>query len=508
MTAEQWKRISGIFAEALGVEPAARGAFLDQACHGTPDVRVEVEQLLRRYEAQPGFLEDDAHFAPLRAVMESQGGGTLVGRRVGVYEITAEIGRGGMGVVYLATDTRLGRLVAVKALPARVAQDPLRRERLRREARAAATLSHPGIAAVHALEEDGDALYMISEYVRGRSLRTALADGPLSPGRGLALLRCVAEALAAAHAAGVIHRDLKPENVLLPDGGGVKLVDFGLARVTHDSEAGDTRLSLTRPGSVLGTPGYMAPEQIRGETTDARTDVFAFGVLAYELVTGLHPFTAEQPGAMLARVLEDEPDYALLSARAPGGLATVVARCLRKAPHERYQTAGEVLAALDTVSGIDVARGLPGVASGRTAGSQAVRWWRIHQSVVAAATVFALWPLSLVRGQVEWGNALFFLGLAAAVTVVTLRLNLWFLSTFERRALAAQRARWRPLLLLADAAIVVATGAAALLVMPHSAGVASLLLTLSLALALAAAVIEPATAREAFPGDDAAGTAA
>ncbi len=314
MTPERWKRISGVFAEALALDPDARPAFLEVACREHPEDLSLIGQLLSRDLAQPHLLEGRELLAPLQAPTPP---GTLVGRRLGAYEVIAEIGRGGMGVVYLATDTRLGRLVALKALPVALAGDPARRERLRHEARAAAALSHPNIAAIHALEETDDAVYLVSEFVRGRSLRQALDGSPLPAPEAMAVLRGVAEALAAAHAAGIVHRDLKPENVLLTESGGVKLVDFGLARFLRPPGDDQTRSQLTRSGMVLGTPGYMAPEQVRGEPVDARADVFAWGALAFEVVTGEPAFGARAATAALARILEAEVDLSPVRARLP-----------------------------------------------------------------------------------------------------------------------------------------------------------------------------------------------
>ena len=195
------------------------------------------------------------------------------GTDIGPYRIVEEIGRGGMGVVYDAEDTRLRRTVALKALPAEYARDPVRRERLTREARAAAALTHPSIATIYALEEHDGSLYLVSELVRGQTLRDELARGPLPPERLLPTLIELASGLAAAHAAGIVHRDFKPENIVRCLDGRVKILDFGLARLA----ANETR--LTQTGTALGTPGYMPPEQLAGQDVDARTDVFAFGVV-------------------------------------------------------------------------------------------------------------------------------------------------------------------------------------------------------------------------------------
>ena len=201
-----------------------------------------------------------------------------VPERIGHYLIRGVLGEGGMGVVYLAEDSRLGRTVALKAVAPQYVGDPARRERLRREARAAASLQHPGIATVFALEEIDDHLYIAGEYVPGETLRDELARGPLTPARAVETMLAIARALAVAHERGVIHRDLKPENLMRTPAGDMKILDFGLARV-HDPVSTDATLSAE--GSVLGTPAYMSPEQIRGKTVDGRADLFALGVVLY-----------------------------------------------------------------------------------------------------------------------------------------------------------------------------------------------------------------------------------
>lgn len=502
MSPERWKRISGLFADALARPPGERGAFLAGACPDA-DERADVEALIARHDAMPGLLEGVEHLAPL-GLEVSTPPGTLIGRRIGPYEVTAELGRGGMGVVYLATDTRLGRLVALKALPAHLARDPVRRERLRQEARAAAALSHPNIAAVHALEEEGDHVYVVSEFVRGRSLRQALADGPLPRDEAARVLRGIADALAAAHAAGVVHRDLKPENVLLAQAGGVKLVDFGLARFLQPSGDSRTRSQLTKSGIVLGTPGYMAPEQLRAESVDARADVFAWGVVAFEVLTGQPPFGGDHAAAVLARVLEDPVDIAPLRTSPVPQLAPVVDRCLQKAPAARFVSGADLAA---TVSAALSAEGMASPPSAATpAAARApdpVRWWRVHQGAVAAACVLALWPLSRIDGSDALARPVFFAALAAAVVVVSLRLNFWFLSSLDAVALGAQRRRWQPLLRAADLLFSAAVAVGAWRAASASLPLASLLLAIAIALVVAALVIEPATVRAAFGSDEA-----
>ena len=235
------------------------------------DVQDEVLALLESHEGSHGFLEPPALLEP--------------GSEIGSYRIERIAGRGGMGVVYLAHDTRLHRAVALKALPPHLFRDDRMRARLRQEARAAAALSHPAIATVFALEEIGDQIFIASEYLEGRTLREELAAGPLPQSRALEIARAIAAALQAAHDRGIVHRDLKPENIILT-ANGVKVLDFGLAQFDVAAQDLASATRLTDPGVVAGTPPYMAPEQLLGKPTSAQTDQFGFGVVLYEMLTG------------------------------------------------------------------------------------------------------------------------------------------------------------------------------------------------------------------------------
>ena len=347
MDAERWRRINELFHAALERGSEGRDAFLDTACAGDAALREEVEALLRMHtetsvvdrpavEADPDLLprgEDDA----------------LIGRQLGPYEVTSLLGRGGMGVVYLGFDTRLQRPVAIKALPPAFTGDDRLRARLRREAMAAAALTHPGVATVFALEEFEGDLYLVHEYVPGRTLRATMQAGERSMpvDEAVTIALDVARALAAAHAHGIIHRDLKPENVMHTPGGGIKVVDFGLARFEQgDGLPGHER--LTRPGVAPGTPGYMAPEMLRGDPVDARADQFSFGVLLYELVAGRHPFEGTDDLTTVARILDTEPS-ALDPPRPPAALERIIATCLAKWPRDRYQTTDALVTALEDV---------------------------------------------------------------------------------------------------------------------------------------------------------------
>ncbi len=366
MDPERWRQVGELFHRALEHRRGERPRFLEEACRGDVGLRAEIDSLLAHHEdgappvvpTPPGDAAADGSAG--EPEMDAGEPELAAGRRLGPYRIIRKLGEGGMGVVHLAEDTRLGRHVAIKALPPRFTRDERRRRRLRREARAAASLTHPGIATVYALEEFDGALCIVSEYVAGETLRQELAAGPLPPADLLDTAVAVARALAAAHEGNVLHRDLKPENVIrVRDTGiedaGIKIVDFGLARFGDPEAGAASATQLTAPGAMLGTPGYMAPEQIRGEQVDFRADIFAFGVLLFELATGSHPFTSATPVSTVARVLEaTPPDLRQLAPACPPALEAIIRRCLEKDPAERYGATREL------VDDLERARRTPG----------------------------------------------------------------------------------------------------------------------------------------------------
>ena len=275
----------------------------------------------------------------------------LTGSRLGPYEILAPLGAGGMGEVYRAHDTRLEREVAVKVLPERLAADPDALSRFEREARAIAALSHPNIVSIFDFGRDGGVTYFVSELLSGETLRSLLIGGPLPPGDAVEIAMALAAGLEAAHSRGLVHRDLKPENIFRTVDNVTKILDFGLARrdepIFRAVETASPTVAGTLPGTVLGTFGYMSPEQARGEAADARTDIFALGCVLYEMLTGERAFGGETAADALAAVLRDEPGSLRDGAeRIPRDLRAVVARCLKKNPADRFPTARDVALAL------------------------------------------------------------------------------------------------------------------------------------------------------------------
>jgi len=275
------------------------------------------------------------------------------GTRLGPYEILAPLGAGGMGEVYRARDTRLDRNVAIKVLPGAFAHDPERLQRFEREAKAVATLSHPNILAIHDFGLDAGVSYAVAELLDGDTLRARMDASPLSVRRAVEYAAQIARGISAAHQKGIIHRDLKPENIFVTRDGQVKVLDFGLAKAVGDAAVqGETRLAEgTAPGVVMGTVGYMSPEQVRGLAVDQRTDIFSFGTVLYEMLTGRRAFRGDSHVETLNAILkEDPPEFAEVGATIPAGLDRIVRRCLEKQPEERFHSAHDLGIALETVS--------------------------------------------------------------------------------------------------------------------------------------------------------------
>ena len=481
-----WQRIGALFDEALGLDAAGRERLFAREETSQPRVAAEVRALLRAHATAGAFLEQPAWAADPELLREPAADAGLTGRRIGPYAVREEVGRGGMGVVYAAEDARLGRAVALKMLPSAYSRDPVARERLSREARAAAALSHPCIATVYALEEiDGD-LFIASELVLGSTLRAALASGPFGPDRLLETVTQIAEALDAAHRHGIVHRDLKPENVLRNGDGRLKVVDFGIARTLSSLPAEQAGLTLT--GTRLGTPGYMAPEQLRGQSVDARVDIFAFGVMAYELATGSHPFGGSDPAALLERLLSDDPP--LSRPIDPSGLDAIVRRCLKGNPDGRYPSGRELLQALRALQAGSA------VASAGEAVPRTAWWWKFHQVAVAILSIAAVIIVGMRRQWIgQYGSAVFLAVLVLATISTTLRLHLWFVSQVQPALLGALRSRVLRWVVFFEALLLsILMGVGIRVSGPHD-GTAAQLVIIAMLLLLSLIVIEPATTR-------------
>jgi serine/threonine protein kinase/Tol biopolymer transport system component len=329
MDQQLWRKVEELFHAAQERTPDTRQTFLDGICGADTDLRRQVDVLLAKAEQAGSFLEVPAmeNLPVTLTAAES-----LLGRQFGPYRIVSPLGAGGMGEVYRAHDGKLGRDVALKTLPHEFARDPERLSRLRREARTLASLNHPNIAAIYGLEESEEADYLVLELVEGETL-----SGPLPVPTALDRACQVAAALEAAHDKGIIHRDLKPTNVRVTPQGRVKVLDFGLAKALWGPEGNQNLSPLAAvtgvesvAGQIVGTPGYMSPEQARGKDVDRRTDIWAFGCLLYELLTGKRAFPGETPSNTIAAVLEREPDWQALPATAPAPVRELLRRCLQK----------------------------------------------------------------------------------------------------------------------------------------------------------------------------------
>ena len=275
-----------------------------------------------------------------------------VGSRLGHYDVTALIGEGGMGQVYQATDTKLNRQVALKILPEAFAEDPDRLARFQREAQVLASLNHPNIAQIHGLEESDDTRALVLELVEGPSLADRISQGPIPVDEALPIAKQIAEALEAAHEQGVIHRDLKPANIKVREDGTVKVLDFGLAKALDTTPEGDPSKSptltaaATQMGVIMGTAAYISPEQARGKPVDKRADIWSFGCVLYEMLTGQRAFQGEDVSLTLASVMKSDLNVKTLPPATPSSLRTVLRRCLEKDPRERLRDIGDVRLAM------------------------------------------------------------------------------------------------------------------------------------------------------------------
>jgi eukaryotic-like serine/threonine-protein kinase len=347
----RWAQVTAVFQEALERDEPDRAAYLDTACAGDAPLRAEVESLLAAHQAAGGFAEG----SPLEALPPSAVAALSVntrlapGSQLGAYVIAAPLGAGGMGEVYRARDGTLNRDVAVKVLPDLVAHDRDRLARFTREAQILAALNHPNIVTVHSVEEDRGVHFITMELVKGTTLAEILPRDGFALDRFFDLAIPLADAVAAAHAQGVVHRDLKPANVMVTPEGRVKVLDFGLARPATGAAQGPGDLTaVTEAGAVLGTHGYLSPEQARGQAVDARSDIFALGIVFYEMLTGGRPFVGDTPTDVLSSILKDVPP-AVSTRRAgiPRELARLVRRCLVKDPARRIQSAVDIRTELE-----------------------------------------------------------------------------------------------------------------------------------------------------------------
>ncbi len=551
MTPAQWDRVTALFDQARQLPVSERDAFLRGACDDEA-VRTEVTSLLAA-DHDDAFLERGATVQPRDLLDEAGGPAYAAGDRVGPYVVERLLARGGMGVLYVARDPRLGRRVTLKVLPASATRDPRARVRLQREARTAALLRHPHIVSVHALEEIDDVLVIVAEYVEGPTLAEVLADrGPLPREEWLRVACALADALAAAHAAQVVHRDVKSRNVVLGRDG-LRLVDFGIALA--DVDGGDTR--VTRAGQFAGTPLAMAPEQLEGGAATASSDQYAFGLVLYEAASGRLPFGDGAIAGVWARMLRDEPTpLASVAPQLTVDDVVLVHRCLARKPEDRFPSMRAVhdalRAELDVPPGSRTPspdsripspesripspeprvsasrashptvgsgegpqvrrspeRGWQGDNGGRSEEGPQVRrsperrwqgeggWWDIHQGVTATLYLVLLWSGWLVASAlpVRWRATAHLTLVCLAAIATSLRLHLWFSARQYPRPVAVTRRRLWPVLTGVDVGY--ASLLAYLSAYASEARIVPAAITAGLAVCLimASVVIEPATRR-------------
>jgi serine/threonine protein kinase len=351
-TPEGMEQLEELFHLARNLDQAERANLLAQVSASDPELAAEVESLIATYEQESHFIDSPAYEAAASLIVKAQGG-DLSGHSINHYQVLNLLGKGGMGEVYRACDTKLNREVAIKVLPASLANDGDRLRRFEQEARATSALNHPNILTIHDFGTYDGSPYIIAELLEGEELRAQLNEGAVTVRKALDYAQQIAEGLVAAHGKGIIHRDLKPENLFITKDGRVKILDFGLAKLMLAEQAAGadskltTQANLTSPGTLMGTVGYMSPEQARGLRVDSRADIFTLGILLYEMIAGRRPFEGKTMMDTLATILNQEPPPLtpqLLSEAIPiNELRRVVSKSLSKEPDERYQTAQDLL---------------------------------------------------------------------------------------------------------------------------------------------------------------------
>ena len=353
MRREVWRRVEELFQQALELDEDRRTEFLQSACGSDDGLRHEVESLLAHEKKAQHFIETPAMEVAGKILANQAHKETwnLIGATVSHYRVIEKLGGGGMGVVYKAEDIDLGRFVALKFLPDDVAHDPQALSRFQREAKAASALNHPNIVTIYELGHLNGTHYIAMEMIRGETLRALLSSGPLPYRKAIAIATEIADALAKAHETGLVHRDLKPENLMVAQDGNAKILDFGLAKLRDhslDPERPTQANLLTDPGTVMGTVGYMSPEQANGDDVDFRSDQFSFGAVLYEMVNGHPAFQGRGRAEIMAAIVRDQPQLSM-KVLAPAPFFWILQKCLAKDANQRYSSTRDLARDLATV---------------------------------------------------------------------------------------------------------------------------------------------------------------
>src|SRR5207245_4577763 len=366
-TAEHWQQVQAIFPAAWERGPRGRSLFLDEACSGNESLLQEIESLIVAHEEGEHFIDSPAYVAT--AEMLTDGQEFKPGQTLSHYEICSVLGEGGMGKVYLAEDRKLRRKVALKVLPTANSGDEEACRRLLREAQAAAALDHPNICAIYEVDEESDRSYIAMQYIEGETLEARISRLRFSLNDSLNVAVQVADALAEAHAHNIIHRDIKPANIMLTGRGQVKVLDFGLAKTASANliapDEAETRRVLTAPGMILGTVPYMSPDQLSGASVDEPSDIFSFGVVVYEMLSGRQAFARDSDAETIGAILHQQPpELSSIDSGIPQALEGIVGKCLAKDAERRYQTMGQVARDLNVARDGELAIGAPSEIAG------------------------------------------------------------------------------------------------------------------------------------------------
>ena len=396
MTPERWERIKGLYHAARTHADRDRAQFLADACEGDALLQREVHLLLNQPASTGSFMDfvGGSPSTQLGDVVAND----LTGQQLGCYRVLSLLGRGGMGEVYRANDSRLRRDVAIKVLPARFTADADRLARFESEARMLAALNHPHIGAIYGFEDAHGMPALVLELVEGETLADRLHGGPIPPREALVIARQIADALDAAHRKGIIHRDLKPANIKITPDGVVKVLDFGLAKAaaneiasTHNaSQPATGAIGATRVGLILGTAAYMSPEQARGLPVDARSDIWAFGCVLVQMLTGRPPFTGETVAATFAAIFEREPDWERLPRSLPSKMRDLLSRCLQRDPEQRLVNLATARMEIEAALTPPTQAGRAVVQAARRALSRPVSWLTLASVGAAVAAPIVL----------------------------------------------------------------------------------------------------------------------